>query len=161
MQLQDGSSVVGNLTTVGRKTGQRRTVELRFTYYQGCFYASSSRVQGKHWCQNMLKAPSVELSIKGEQLPCVATQVTDRELHRYILTLRDSPPRLDRVVFATSLTPGNRRSNGSNRSSRFNGLSENDFYFLGSSFCSCIFFSRFSAPFCIPSYNCFSFCIPS
>jgi hypothetical protein len=100
MQLQDGSSVVGKLTTTGRKTGQRRTVELRFTYYQGCFYASSSRVRGKHWCQNMLKTSSVELSINGERLPCVATQVADRELQRYILTLRDSPPHLDRVVFA-------------------------------------------------------------
>jgi deazaflavin-dependent oxidoreductase (nitroreductase family) len=104
MQLQDGSSVVGNLTTIGRKTGQRRTVELRFTYYQGCFYTSSSKVEGKHWCQNMLKTPSVELSVKGERFPCTATQVKDDELRRHILTLRDSPPRMDRVVFA--IKPG-------------------------------------------------------
>ena len=104
MQLQDGFSVVGGLTTVGRKTGQRRTVELRFTYYEGCFYASSSKVAGKHWCQNMLKTPAVELNIQGERFLCMVTQVTDSELRRHILTLRDSPPHMDRVVFA--IKPG-------------------------------------------------------
>ena len=99
MKLQDGSSIVADLTTIGRKTGERRTVELRFTYYQGCFYASSSKVEGKHWCQNMLKNPAVELNAQGERLSCTATQVTDAKLRRHILTLRDSPPRMDRVVF--------------------------------------------------------------
>ena len=99
MKLQDGSGIVGDLTTIGRKTGERRTVELRFTYYQGCFYASSSKVEGKHWCQNMLENPAVELNAKGERFSCTATQVTDAKLRRYILTLRDSPPRMDRVVF--------------------------------------------------------------
>lgn len=105
MQFQDGSSVVGDLTTIGRKSGQRRTVELRFTYYQGCFYASSSRVEGKHWCQNMLTTPAVELKVKGERFSCAATQVMDGELRRHILTLRDSQPRMDRVVFAIKPAP--------------------------------------------------------
>ncbi|HEX4989445.1 MAG TPA: nitroreductase/quinone reductase family protein [Candidatus Binatia bacterium] len=105
MQFQDGSSVVGDLTTIGRKSGQRRTVELRFTYYQGCFYASSSRVEGKHWCQNMLSTPAVELKVKGERFSCTATQVMDGELRRHILTLRDSQPRMDRVVFAIQPAP--------------------------------------------------------
>jgi deazaflavin-dependent oxidoreductase (nitroreductase family) len=99
MKLHDGSGIVADLTTIGRKTGEPRTVELRFTYYQGCFYASSSKVEGKHWCQNMLKNPAVELNAQGERLSCKATQVTDGKLHRHILTLRDSPPRMDRVVF--------------------------------------------------------------
>jgi len=99
MNLKDGSSVVAGLTTMGRKTGQPRTVELRFVYHRGCFYASSSRVPGKHWCQNMLKTPAVELTVKGEKLSCTAKQVTDETLRRQILTLRDSPPRMDRVVF--------------------------------------------------------------
>ena len=99
MNLQDGSSVVADLTTIGHKTGERRTVELRFTYYQGCFYASSSKVEGKHWCQNMLKNPAVELNVQGERLSCTATQVTGDKLRRHILALRDSPPRMERVVF--------------------------------------------------------------
>jgi len=100
MKLQDGSSIVAGLTTIGRKTGERRTVELRFIYYQGRFYASSSKVEGKHWCQNMLKNPAVELKHQGERFSGKATQVTDNKLRRHILTLRDSPPRMDRVVFA-------------------------------------------------------------
>jgi deazaflavin-dependent oxidoreductase (nitroreductase family) len=99
MNLPDGSSVVANLTTMGRKTGLPRTVELRFVYYQGCFYASSAHVQGKHWCQNMLNNPLVEMRVRGEKLVCSAKQVVDDRLRRQILTLRDSAPRMERVVF--------------------------------------------------------------
>lgn len=99
MNLRDGSSVVANLTTIGRKTGQPRTVELRFVYFQGSFYASSSWVEGKHWCQNMIRNPAVEMNVKGEKLACVAKQVSDDKVRRRILALRDSPPRLERVVF--------------------------------------------------------------
>src|SRR5262249_44324749 len=131
MNLQDGSSVVADLTTIGRKTGERRTVALRFTYYQGCFYASSSKVEGKHWCQNMLKNPAVELNAQGERLSCTATQLTGDKLRRRILALRDSPPRMERVVFEIKpislLRQGNRRSNSSNRSSRSNRCGESDF----------------------------------
>jgi deazaflavin-dependent oxidoreductase (nitroreductase family) len=103
MELKDGSSLVADLITIGRKTGLPRTVELRFTYLNGNFYASSSKVEGKHWCQNMIKNPAVEISAKGEKLPCLARRVTDETLRRHILTLRDSPPRLERVVF--EITP--------------------------------------------------------
>jgi deazaflavin-dependent oxidoreductase (nitroreductase family) len=99
MNLKDGASVVTDLTTVGRKTGLPRTVELRFVYLRGCFYASSSRVQGKHWCQNMLQNPTVELRVGNKRLACAAMQVVDEELRRQILMFRGSPPQLDRVVF--------------------------------------------------------------
>ncbi|MPZ77528.1 MAG: nitroreductase family deazaflavin-dependent oxidoreductase [Deltaproteobacteria bacterium] len=103
MNFKDGSTVVADLTTTGRKTGQPRTVELRFIYFQGSFYASSSKVEGKHWCQNMVKNPAAEISAKGEKFSCSAKLVTDDKLRRQILTLRDSPPRMDRVVF--EITP--------------------------------------------------------
>jgi deazaflavin-dependent oxidoreductase (nitroreductase family) len=103
MKLQDGSSLVADLTTIGRKTGERRTVELRFIYYQGSFYATSSKVVGKHWCQNMLKNPAVEVNAKGERLCCTAKRVTDEKVRRHILTLRDASPLMDRVVF--EITP--------------------------------------------------------
>jgi len=99
MSLQNGATIVANLITIGRKSGQPRTVELRFVYRQGCYYASSSKVAGKHWCLNMLKNPSVQLEVKGERLSCAAQQVTDDGLRREILTLRDSPPQMERVVF--------------------------------------------------------------
>ena len=99
MNFKDGSNVVADLVTIGRKTGQPRTVELRFFYRGGNFYATSSRVQGKHWCQNMIKNPAVEIKAKGETIACTAGQITDDALRKEILTLRDSPPQLDRVVF--------------------------------------------------------------
>jgi len=91
--------MVANLTTIGRKTGKPRTVELRFLYLSGNFYATSSKVEGKHWCQNMIKNPVVEITAKGEKFSCTAQQVSDEALRRRILSLRDSPPQLNRVVF--------------------------------------------------------------
>ena len=99
MNLKDGSNVVADLVTIGRKTGLPRPVELRFLYYQGNFYATSSRVEGKHWCQNMLHNPAVEIRAKGETVSCTANQVIDDARRRHILTLRDPTPQLDRVVF--------------------------------------------------------------
>jgi deazaflavin-dependent oxidoreductase (nitroreductase family) len=109
MDLQDGSSVIANLTTIGRKSGLKRTVELRFIYYQGCFYASSSRIEGKHWCQNMLKNPSVEISAGGERFTGIARQVIDEELRRRILTMRGSPADMNRRVFEISAGKDARR----------------------------------------------------
>ena len=99
MNLKEGSSVVADLTTTGRKTGQPRWVELRFIYYRGSFYASSTRIEGKHWCLNMLRNPQVELRVNGETLECTARQVVDDALRKKILEWRDSPPQLERVVF--------------------------------------------------------------
>jgi deazaflavin-dependent oxidoreductase (nitroreductase family) len=99
MALKDKAIFVGELTTVGRKTGEPRTVELRFVYADGKFYASSARIAGKHWCQNLLKNAAVEIKATGQRYHCTARQVTDDGLRRRILTLRDSPPLMDRVVF--------------------------------------------------------------
>jgi len=99
MNLKDGSTVIADLTTIGRKTGLPRTVELRFLFFNGNYYATSSRVQGKHWCQNMIANNAVAITAKGEKIPCTAKQVADEGLRKQVLTLRDSPPRLERVVF--------------------------------------------------------------
>jgi deazaflavin-dependent oxidoreductase (nitroreductase family) len=103
MNRKDRSTVIADLTTVGRKTGRPRTVELRFVYHNGSYYASSSKVEGKHWCQNMIKNPAVEITVNGKKFACMARQITDDELRREILSLRDSPPLMERVVF--EITP--------------------------------------------------------
>jgi deazaflavin-dependent oxidoreductase (nitroreductase family) len=99
MDIRDGSVFVAAVTTIGRKTGRPRTVELRLVYFGGKVYASSARVQGKHWCQNMIKNPSVEVAFGDERFSCLVKQVTDENLRKRILSLRDSTPLLDRVVF--------------------------------------------------------------
>lgn len=99
MKIADGSTLVANLTTIGRKSGEPRTVELRFLYFKGNFYATSGRVEGKHWCQNMLKNPAVTVATTTENFPCLSSKVDDEKLRKQVLTLRDSPAQLDRVVF--------------------------------------------------------------
>lgn len=80
-----------------------RTVELRLVYLDGRFYASTSKVETKHWCRNLLKIPSGEVKAGNQRFSCVAKQLTDEKLRLRILTLRDSPALLDRVVF--EMTP--------------------------------------------------------
>jgi len=99
MDLKDGASIVADLTTIGRKSGLPRTVELRFIYHQGSFYASSSRVKGKHWCENLLENPAVVITIKKQKVAGLARQINDDKLRREILAARDSLSDLDRIVF--------------------------------------------------------------
>jgi deazaflavin-dependent oxidoreductase (nitroreductase family) len=103
MNLKDGSSIVADLTTNGRKSGLPRTVELRLLFFKGNFYATSSKIRGKHWCQNMLANKAVEITANGEKISCTAKQIDDEALRKQVLTLRDSPPQLERIVFA--ITP--------------------------------------------------------
>ena len=104
MNLRNESVFVGELTTIGRRTGLLRTVEVRMVYLDGKFYAASSNVQGKHWCRNMLDNPAVEVKAGGERFSCQSRQVADEQLRARVLTLRDSPPLREGVVF--ELTPG-------------------------------------------------------
>jgi deazaflavin-dependent oxidoreductase (nitroreductase family) len=103
VNFKDGANIVAHLTTIGRKSGLPRTVELRFLHFKGSFYIASSRVEGKHWCQNLIQNPAVQISVKGERLSCTAKQVSNEDSRRQILTLRDSPPQLNRVLF--EITP--------------------------------------------------------
>jgi deazaflavin-dependent oxidoreductase (nitroreductase family) len=103
MKLNNESVFVGNLTTIGRKTGEPRTVELRLVYSNGNFYATSSKVDTKHWCRNMMENQAVQFTACGERYACVAKPVTDEKVRRRILTLRDSPALMERVVF--EITP--------------------------------------------------------
>ena len=103
IKVADPSIFVGGLTTVGRRSGLQRTVELRLILLSGKFYATSSNVERKHWCRNMSDNPAVAVTAGGERYPCRARRVDDEELRRRVLKLRDAPPQLERVVF--ELTP--------------------------------------------------------
>jgi len=102
MKLRNESVFVGRLTTAGRRTALPRTVELRLVYLDGKFYASSASVQGKHWCQNLVKNPDVEIQVGEEGLRCRARLVGDEKLRMRVLSLRDSPALGNRVVFEMS-----------------------------------------------------------
>src|SRR5690348_10320088 len=104
MKVADPSIFVGELTTVGRRSGLQRTVELRLIRLTGKFYATSSNAERKHWCRNMIANPAVTVAAGGERFACRARRVDDEELRRRVLKLRNTPPLLDRVVF--ELAPG-------------------------------------------------------
>lgn len=99
MKLANGSVFVGDLTTVGRKTGAPRTVEIRMVYLDGKFYAASGNVGKKHWCRNLIQNPEVEVRAAGELFSCRARRVEDETLRRRVLALRDSRPLPERAVF--------------------------------------------------------------
>jgi deazaflavin-dependent oxidoreductase (nitroreductase family) len=105
MNLRNESVFVGELTTVGRKTGLARTVELRMVYIDGKFYAASSKIHGKHWCRNMVNNPNVDVKAGGERFSCRARRVEDEKLRRRVVNLRDASPIPERVVF--EITPRN------------------------------------------------------
>jgi deazaflavin-dependent oxidoreductase (nitroreductase family) len=103
MKFKNESVFVGELTTVGRRTGLARTVELRMVHIDGKFYAASSNVQGKHWCRNMIENSNVGVKAGGKNFSCRARQVADEKLRVRVLKLRDATPLLERVVF--EMTP--------------------------------------------------------
>jgi deazaflavin-dependent oxidoreductase (nitroreductase family) len=103
MGLQDPSALVGQLTTLGRRTGLSRTVEINLIYLDGKFYATTASVKHKAWCQNMIKNPAVEVQVDERRLRCRSYLVTDEKLRIQVLQLRDSPPLLGRAVFEMSL----------------------------------------------------------
>lgn len=106
MAQKDASVFVAELVTVGRKSGLPRKVELRFVFLDSNFYATTSSLERKHWCQNMLRNPAVEMLHGGRRIPCKAAVLTDEEQRERVLRIRDAEPLLDRTVF--EIVPGDR-----------------------------------------------------
>jgi len=80
-----------------------RTVEIRLVYFDGMFYAASSNIHSKHWCQNMIQSPKVEIQAGGKRLSRSSRMDTDEKLRMQALQLRDSPALQDHVNF--DITP--------------------------------------------------------
>ena len=99
MAIQNKSIFNAEVTTVGRKSGLLRTIELRLICLDQKYFASSSKVEGKHWCQNMIKNPEVQVKAGGKSYKCRARLVTEEPLRLRALHIRDSKPLLERIVF--------------------------------------------------------------
>ena len=85
--MEEGSSVVGYLTTTGRVTGSPHTVPLRLVYYQGRIYASR-RDALSDWCRNALRNPAVAVDAAGQLVSGIACLVTDCALRRKISQMK-------------------------------------------------------------------------
>jgi deazaflavin-dependent oxidoreductase (nitroreductase family) len=71
------------LTTIGRRSGQPRTIEIWFTCYQGKLYLNAERAQNAHWVRNIVQHPEVQVRIKEQQFAGRA-RVLDRQADRVL-----------------------------------------------------------------------------
>jgi len=55
------------LTTIGRHSGQPRTIEIWFTCYQGKLYLNAERAHNANWVRNILHNSDVQVRIKEQQ----------------------------------------------------------------------------------------------
>jgi hypothetical protein len=92
LNIPDGSSFLGNLTTIGRVSGKRQTVKLRLVFYEGKFYASRRNTNGD-WVKNALVNPSVVVEANGKKVEGHAELVEDHKLSKKISELKYSDER--------------------------------------------------------------------
>lgn len=70
------------LTTVGRRSGEPRSVQLAYHEHDGDRYVVASAMGQEHhpaWSYNIEAAPEVDLQARGERYPARATRLTDEE----------------------------------------------------------------------------------
>ena len=72
------------LTTIGRKTGQPREIEIWFVEREGRIYILAEHGYKAHWVQNILANPSVTIRIADRQWSAkggVVDRDTDSEIY--------------------------------------------------------------------------------
>ena len=88
-----------DITTVGRKTGQLRRKEIRFTNIEGVLYITGSPPRKRSWFANLLSKPEFTFHVKESaqaDLEATATPVRDsdsrREIFGRLLPAMGRPP---------------------------------------------------------------------
>jgi deazaflavin-dependent oxidoreductase (nitroreductase family) len=71
------------LTTLGRRSGQPRMIEIWFACYQGKLYLNAEHAQNADWVRNILQHPEVQVRIKEQQFAGHA-RVLDRQADRVL-----------------------------------------------------------------------------
>lgn len=104
LNIADGSSFLGNLTTIGRVTGEEHTVALRLVFYKGNFYASRKTADGD-WFKNILINPLVIIEVNGEKINGRAEMVKDGKLSRKISELKYSDRRREENRVIVEIIP--------------------------------------------------------
>ena len=83
------------LTTIGRKTGLPRQIEIWFVEHEGRYYMVSEGREQSNWVQNLLQAPRVHFSI-GTRDATEAGLPTTPALGRVVMPERE-PLLVERV----------------------------------------------------------------
>jgi deazaflavin-dependent oxidoreductase (nitroreductase family) len=79
-----------DITTIGRKTGQSRRIEMLFHKVDGTLYLTGSPGKRRHWYENLLANPDFTFHLKQSvtaDLPARATPVRDEAERRRILAV--------------------------------------------------------------------------
>jgi deazaflavin-dependent oxidoreductase (nitroreductase family) len=53
------------LTTIGRRSGLQRTIEIWFVHHAGRLYLNAERRFAAQWVQNIVQEPHVKVRLKG------------------------------------------------------------------------------------------------
>lgn len=67
-----------NLTTIGRVSGQPRTIEIWFVASSGRFYLFAESFRRANWVRNIERNPNVRVELGGRELAATA-RVLDRD----------------------------------------------------------------------------------
>jgi deazaflavin-dependent oxidoreductase (nitroreductase family) len=72
------------VTTIGRKTGLRREIEIWFGVADATLYLISGNGPTADWYRNLLATPEVEIRIEDETHPGRARSITDPDERRRV-----------------------------------------------------------------------------
>jgi deazaflavin-dependent oxidoreductase (nitroreductase family) len=79
---------IADITTIGRKTGASRRIEIYFHAFDGRFFLTGRPGAKRDWMANLIADPSFTLHLKREvsaDLPVVAVPVHDRAERRKVM----------------------------------------------------------------------------
>ncbi len=80
------------LTTIGRKTGVSREIEIWFTQLEGRYYLIAEHREQTHWVKNILHNPHVSFRVAGQTFNGtgrVVNEAAERDLLKSIRALSD------------------------------------------------------------------------
>ena len=80
------------LTTIGRRTGLPREIEIWFVVYRDCFYLFADTGEAAAWVKNIRSSPEVTVRIGEQHFGAVARVLdrdTDRELWDQVAALAE------------------------------------------------------------------------
>jgi deazaflavin-dependent oxidoreductase (nitroreductase family) len=93
------------LTTIGRRSGRPRSVQLAYVEHEGAFLVvASSMGQAKHpaWRYNLEANPDVEVQVRGERFAARARVLSDAEKQVVWDRIRRAIPQMNVYVKRTN-----------------------------------------------------------
>ena len=78
------------LTTIGRRTGTPREIEIWFTRHGDGYYVIAEHGEQAQWVQNLMRNPRVTVRVGSDQFTARARIEADPEIVRTVQTLSEA-----------------------------------------------------------------------